>query len=199
MSRHGPGAAEHQLAPADTMPERSEPRAQPDSEVAGYVPMAPEGESPRPEVARREAPPVPAPAGRTAVASRPADDPPVDRRKLEDRMRAGVEECYRSVRSKELERLARIYAPKTVADEEKLRRLTRILRTEPWQAVVGRRVDGVRELGSKAAAAEFSFRLAWRDSYGGRLSSQPIFRAEFIRQGEEWTMSSCRIVGSPKL
>ena len=199
VSRHGPGAAEHQLAPADTLPERSEPRAQPDREVAGYVPMAPEGESPRPEVARREAPPVPAPAGRTAVASRPADDPPVDRRKLEDRMRAGVEECYRSVRSKELERLARIYAPKTVADEEKLRRLTRILRTEPWQAVVGRRVDGVRELGSKAAAAEFSFRLAWRDSYGGRLSSQPIFRAEFIRQGEEWTMSSCRIVGSPKL
>jgi hypothetical protein len=103
------------------------------------------------------------------------------------------------VRSKELERLARVYAPKTAADEDKLRRLTRILRTEPWQAVIGRRVDGVRDLGSRTAAAEFSFRLTWRDAYGGRLSSQPIFRAEFARDGDEWTMSSCRIVGSPKL
>ena len=103
------------------------------------------------------------------------------------------------VRSKELDRLERLYAPKSVADEEKLRRLIRILRTEPWQAVVGRRVDGLRELGPRAAAAEFSFRLAWRDSYGGRLTSQPIFRAEFARDGDEWTMSSCRIVGSPKL
>jgi hypothetical protein len=114
-------------------------------------------------------------------------------------MREGIEDCYRTLRSKDLERLARLYDPKTVADEEKLRRLSRILRTEPWQAVVGRRVDGVRELGSRNAAAEFSFRLTWRDSYGGRLSSQPIFRAEFTRDADDWALSSCRIVGSPKL
>jgi hypothetical protein len=123
----------------------------------------------------------------------------VDRRKLEARIRAGVEDCYRTVRSKDLDRLARLYDPKTVADEDKLHRLSRILRTEPWQAVVGRRVDGVRELGSNRAAAEFSFRLTWRDSYGGRLSSQPIFRAEFTREADDWALSSCRIVGSPKL
>jgi hypothetical protein len=134
-----------------------------------------------------------------APAPEPSDDPPVDRRKLESRIRDGVEDCYRALRSKDLGRLARLYDPKTVADEEKLRRLTRILRTEPWEAVVGRRVDGVREVGTRSAAAEFSFRLTWRDSYGGRLSSQPIFRAEFSRKGDDWTMSSCRVVGSPKL
>ena len=123
----------------------------------------------------------------------------MDRRKLESTIRSGVDECYRAVRSKSLERLTALYDPRTVSDEDKLRRLTRILRTEPWQAVVGRRVDGVRELGSRAAAAEFSFRLTWRDSYGGRLYSQPIFRAEFTREGDDWTLSSCRIVGSPKL
>jgi hypothetical protein len=128
-----------------------------------------------------------------------ADEPPLDRRERESAVRDGVEECYRAVRSKDLDRLARLYAPKSAADEDKLRRLTRILRTEPWQAVVGRRVDGVRELGARTAAAEFSFRLTWRDSYGGRLSSQPIFRAEFARDQDEWTLSSCRIVGSPKL
>lgn len=114
-------------------------------------------------------------------------------------MRDGLEECYRAVRSKDVSRVARFYDPQTVADEDKLRRLIRILRTEPWEATVGRRVDGARELGPQAAAAEFSFRLAWRDSFGGRLSSQPIFRAEFSRDGDGWTMSSCRIVGSPKL
>jgi transposase len=126
-------------------------------------------------------------------------DPPVDRRQLESRIREGVEDCYGAVRSKDLDRLAKMYHPRTYADEDKLKRLTRILRTEPWKAVVGKRVDGVREMGAKAAAAEFSFRLEWRDSHGGRLSSQPIFRAEFARHPDGWAMSSCRIVGSPKL
>jgi hypothetical protein len=92
-----------------------------------------------------------------------------------------------------------MYHPKTYADEDKLKRLTRILRTEPWKAGVGKRVDGAREMSARFAAAEFSFRLAWRDAHGGRLSSQPIFRAEFARDADGWTMSSCRIVGSPKL
>jgi hypothetical protein len=114
-------------------------------------------------------------------------------------MRAGVEYCYDVVRSKKLDRLASIYHPESVADEEKLRRLLRILRTEPWHAVVGKRTDGAREMSARAAAAEFSFRLTWRDAFGGRLFSHPIFRAEFARDRDGWTMSSCRIVGSPKL
>ncbi len=114
-------------------------------------------------------------------------------------MRDGVDDCYGAVRSKDLERLAASYRPRTYADEDKLRRLTRILRTEPWKAVIGKRVDGAREITGTSAAAEFSFRLVWRDALGGRLSSQPIFRAEFARGPDGWVMSSCRIVGSPKL
>jgi hypothetical protein len=114
-------------------------------------------------------------------------------------MREGVDRCYDAVHSKKLDRLESMYHPETVADEEKLRRLLRILRTEPWQAVVGKRTDGAREMGARAAAAEFSFRMTWRDAMGGRLFSHPIFRAEFERGPDGWTMSSCRIVGSPKL
>jgi hypothetical protein len=179
-----------------------QPRAAPASEreVPGYVPMTSDAiEEPGDGSKRPPASRAPRPAPAADSTSDADEERPVDRRELEAAIRRGVEECYRAVRSKELERLTRLYAPKTVADEDKLRRLTRILRTEPWQAVVGRRVDGVRELGSRRAAAEFSFRLTWRDSYGGRLSSQPIFRAEFARDQDEWTMSSCRIVGSPKL
>jgi hypothetical protein len=46
---------------------------------------------------------------------------------------------------------------------------------------------------------EFSFQLAWRDAFGGRLSSRPVFRAEFTRDGARWRLASCRIVGSPRL
>jgi hypothetical protein len=158
-------------------------------EPSGYVPLTPE--------LYREG--TPAEIALAPPASRPVADPPLDRRELESRMREGVEDCYGAVRAKDLDRLAKMYRPKTYADEDKLKRLVRILRTEPWKAVVGKRVDGARELGAKAAAAEFSFRLAWRDSHGGRLSSQPIFRAEFARDRDGWAMSSCRIVGSPKL
>jgi serine/threonine-protein kinase len=158
-------------------------------EPSGYAPLTPE---PDQRAEAEETAFVP-PAGR------PEADPPVDRRKLESRMREGVEDCYGAVRAKDLDRLAKMYNPRTYADEDKLKRLVRILRTEPWKAAVGKRVDGARQLGAKAAAAEFSFRLEWRDSHGGRLSSQPIFRAEFARDPDGWTMSSCRIVGSPKL
>jgi hypothetical protein len=147
-------------------------------------------------------PTPPAPAAESQPrpqTARTTSDPPVDRRELESRMRDGVDDCYQAVRSKDLERLTRMYHPKSYGDDEKLRRLIRILRTEPWKATVGKRVDGIREMGAKAAAAEFSFRLTWRDALGGRLTSQPIFRAEFARDTNGWSMSSCRIVGSPKL
>jgi eukaryotic-like serine/threonine-protein kinase len=158
-------------------------------EPSGYVPLTPDLD--------RE--PVPEEIALAPPAGRAVADPPLDRRQLESRMREGVEDCYGAVRAKDLDRLAKMYHPKTYADEDQLRRLARILRTEPWKAVVGKRVDGARELGARVAAAEFSFRLAWRDSHGGRLSSQPIFRAEFARGPDGWAMSSCRIVGSPKL
>jgi serine/threonine protein kinase len=172
-------------------------------EPSGYVPLTPELDRKETSEEIASAPRSPPPADRPLTgrpaAARPETDPPVDRRQLESSLREGVEDCYGAVRSKDLERLARMYHPKTYADEDKLKRLTRILRTEPWKAVVGKRVDGAREMGTRAAAAEFSFRLAWRDAHGGRLSSQPIFRAEFARGSDGWAMSSCRIVGSPKL
>jgi serine/threonine-protein kinase len=160
------------------------------TDTSAYVPLAPGSQ----DVELPEETPSRPP---TAAPRKPI--PPEDLRELESRLRDGVEECYNVVRSKNLERLAGMYHPRTYADEDKLKRLTRILRTEPWKPTIGRRVDGPREMGATAAAAEFSFRLAWRDALGGRLSSQPIFRAEFTRGPHGWTMSSCRIVGSPKL
>jgi hypothetical protein len=113
-------------------------------------------------------------------------------------IRAGVEQCYEALRSKNVDRVTELYRPVDKSDRQKLNKLTRILRTEEWSAVVGERVDGTRQLGS-GAVAEFSFQLAWKDAFGGRLSSRPVFRAEFARSGNRWEMSSCRIVGSPKL
>lgn len=195
MARSGHEFATTQLtvlASADSLPETS-----------GYVPLSSElvAEEVRPEPApanASRATRVPSAADRESAGG-PAIDPPLDRRELASRMREGVERCYDAVRTKKLDRVASIYHPETVADEEKLRRLLRILRTEPWQAVVGKRTDGAKEMNPRAAAAEFSFRLTWRDAFGGRLFSHPIFRAEFGRNPDGWTMSSCRIVGSPKL
>jgi hypothetical protein len=176
-------------------------------DTSGYVPL-------RSELGREESvpvrasvphpvphpvPPATPPADDRVAASRAPVDPPLNRRELESRIREGVGRCYDAVRSKNVDRLASLYHPETVADEEKLKRLSRILRTVPWQAAVGKRVDGAREMSARTAAAEFSFRLTWRDAFGGRLFSQPIFRAEFALDGDTWAMSSCRIVGSPKL
>ncbi len=172
-------------------------------DTSGYVPLGAEPSREETALETTAVPPASPPVGPRPDDRHPGGHSPRDsardHRQLESSVRDGVSRCYDAVRSKNLERLASTYHPETAADEEKLKRLSRILRTVPWQAAVGKRVDGARELGSRTAAAEFSFRLTWRDALGGRLVSQPIFRAEFARSEEGWTLSSCRIVGSPKL
>jgi eukaryotic-like serine/threonine-protein kinase len=122
-----------------------------------------------------------------------------ERGRAEDQVRTGVDECYGALQARDVARLTAIYRPATRSDEEKLKRLSRILRTREWDVAVGERVDGVRRIGLDAATMEFSVPLTWKDSFGGRLTSEPVFRAEFVRGPGGWAMSSCRIVGSPTL
>ncbi|HEV8453734.1 MAG TPA: protein kinase [Gemmatimonadales bacterium] len=127
------------------------------------------------------------------------EKPEAERQRLDASILTGVQQCYDALRSKNVARVAELYRPTKKSDERKLSKLTRILRTEEWGAVVGERVDGPRQLGTEAAAMEFSFQLGWKDAFGGRLTSRPVFRAEFAKNGNEWEISSCRMVGSPKL
>ena len=147
--------------------------------------------------------PEPPPEKPQATAAEPSvvlnDDHSVESKRIDARIRMGVLQCYDALRSKDVARVAGLYRPMNKSDEGKLNKLTRILQTEEWAAVVGERVDGAREMGSGEAAANFSFQLVWRDAFGGRLTSKPVFRAEFARHGNEWEISSCRIIGSPKL
>jgi hypothetical protein len=127
------------------------------------------------------------------------DNRSAERSRLEAAMKTGVQQCYNALRSKNVTRVSQLYRPATRSDEDKLNKLNRILQTEEWSAVVGERVDGARQLGKANAAAEFSFQLVWKDAFGGRLTSRPVFRAEFANNGDAWEISSCRIIGSPKL
>ncbi|HEU4681133.1 MAG TPA: Ig-like domain-containing protein, partial [Gemmatimonadales bacterium] len=151
-----------------------------------------EPESAPPEEPEEIAPLLDPPAG-----SR--EDPDAERRRLDAAILAGVQQCYDALRSKNVTRVAELYRPATASDEDKLNKLTRILRTEEWAAVVGERVDGARRLGPESVAMDFGFQLVWKDAFGGRLRSRPVFRAEFAKSGSEWEISSCRIMGSPKL
>jgi serine/threonine protein kinase len=135
----------------------------------------------------------------TAARDRVAGDRVSERQQLEARIRSGVEQCYAALSAKDESRMAAMYRPATKSDRENLKRLSRILRTNEWEAVVGERVDGAPQIGTERAGAEFSLHLAWRDAFGGRLGSDLVFRAEFARSGTRWEMSSCRIVGSPDL
>jgi eukaryotic-like serine/threonine-protein kinase len=132
-------------------------------------------------------------------ATPPPEDLAVERQRLIDQMKAGVEQCYGALRQKDVNRLALLYQSVTKSDREKLKRLSRILQTGEWEAEVGSREDGAQRIDAATAAMDFSFRLTWKDAFGGRLSSKPVFRAEFAHKGDSWDMSSCRIVGSPKL
>jgi hypothetical protein len=127
------------------------------------------------------------------------EDPDAARQRLDAGILTGVQQCYDALRSKDVDRVTELYRPTKKSDKDKLNKLTRILRTEEWSAVVGERIDGTRRLDPEAPAMEFSFQLVWNDAFGGHLTSRPVFRAEVAKKGNEWEISSCRIVGSPKL
>jgi uncharacterized protein YjdB len=137
-------------------------------------------------------------AGRAAAD--PSTDPPAaERQRAIEQMLSGVEQCYGALQRKDWARVAELYNAASKDDREKLKKLSRILWTDEWAAEVGQREDGAQRVDGGTAAMEFSFRLTWKDAFGGRLSSRPVFRAQFTKNGNGWDMSSCRIVGSPKL
>jgi hypothetical protein len=150
---------------------------------------------PEPSVISSERPPEPAPEPALTFHQ----DRAAERTRVDSAIRMGVQQCYNALRSKDVASIVQLYRPTNKSDEDKLNKLTRIFRTEEWTAVVGERIDGARQVGDADAAAEFSFQLVWKDAFGGRLSSRPVFRAEFVKDRNEWEISSCRITGSPKL
>jgi hypothetical protein len=129
----------------------------------------------------------------------PPVDPAAEWRRLIDQLVAGVDRCYGALRRKDMVLVTELYRPATKADGERLNKLARILQTREWSAQVGEREDGAQRLENGSATMEFGFRLTWKDAFGGRLSSRPVFRAEFTRSGEKLDLATCRIVNSPKL
>jgi uncharacterized protein YjdB len=137
-----------------------------------------------------------------ATVQRPATsapDPAGDRQQIVRQMIAGVEQCYTALHDKDLSQVQALYNPATKNDRDKLKKLSRILGTHEWAAEIGEREDGVQEVGDNSARMDFGFRMSWKDAFGGRLSSNPVFRVEFSVVGNQLTLSSCRINNSPKL
>ncbi|HYF39742.1 MAG TPA: hypothetical protein VD930_08650 [Gemmatimonadales bacterium] len=131
--------------------------------------------------------------------SSPPAKPADNREQTLAQMRAGVERCYSALARRDVMRVEEMYKPVTKEDLENLKKLGRILRNREWDAQVGERRDGAQQLDGASPSMRFGFRLTWKDAFGGRLSSDPEFQAEFVRAGGNLELSSCRIVGSPKL
>jgi hypothetical protein len=151
---------------------------------------------PQPRTSRAE---LAAEEARRSAPTTPPADPAAERLRVIDQMRQGVDQCYKAVAQKDVRRVEDFYHPESKTDQDNLKKLSRILLTSEWSAQVGEREDGAQRIGSTTASMEFEFRLSWKDAFGGRLNSQPVFRAEFTRNGGQLDMTSCRIVGSPRL
>jgi len=155
------------------------------------VTVLPQPRTSRAELAAEE-------ARRSAPATPPAD-PAAERLRVVDQMRQGVDQCYNAVAQKDVNELEDLYHPDSKTDRDNLKKLSRILRTSEWAAQVGEREDGAQRIGSATASMEFGFQLSWKDAFGGRLTSRPVFRVDFVKDGSTLNLSSCRIVGTPDL
>jgi hypothetical protein len=113
--------------------------------------------------------------------------------RTDPRFLAGVEECYGALESRDIDRLRGLWHPPRSGDQ-RLDRLIGILQ-QP-ETKVGDRIDRSPVVGLEAASLDFAVPLAWRDGSTAH-ASQPLFRAEFVRNAGRWDMSSCRITGAP--
>jgi hypothetical protein len=113
-------------------------------------------------------------------------------------LRKGVEECYGALRGRDLDRIAQLYQPSSSADRETLKRLTRLVRVGGG-ASIGARTDYAPVIHTEQGSMEFAIELSWMDGTGARHQARPLFRADFAREDSTWTMTACRIVGSPGL
>jgi len=136
---------------------------------------------------------------RSSSPATPPADPAAEQLRLMDEMRQGVDQCYNAVAQKDLSELEDLYRPESKSDRDNLKKLSRILRTSEWAAQVGEREDGAQRMGSATASMEFGFRLSWKDAFGGRLTSRPVFRVDFVKDGSRLDLTSCRIIGTPDL
>src|SRR4051794_16226325 len=151
---------------------------------------------PQPRTSRTE---LAAEEARRSSPSTPPADLATERLRLIDEMRQGVDQCYNAVAQKDVNELEELYHPESKTDRDNLKKLSRILRTSEWGAQVGEREDGAQRIGSASASMEFGFRLSWKDAFGGRLTSRPVFRVDFVKDGSRLNLSSCRIIGTPNL
>jgi len=118
------------------------------------------------------------------------------RPRTEAGLEAGVEGCYQALRSMDIRRVRALWRPTSEADEDRLKRLGRLLHASGGSTAVGDRADGASTVGFESASMEFSVPLTWSDP-SGRRTGQADFRAEFALNAGRWEMSSCRMVGAP--
>jgi hypothetical protein len=194
------GSSEPAVAPVDSAgvviavaPGSTEIRAASEGKTETVrVTVLPQPRTSRPYVAAEA-------AARRPVDSAPPAQPADNRQQTLAQMLAGVERCYNALARKDVVRVEELYKPESKTDLENLKKLGRILRNSEWEAQVGERRDGAQQLEGASPSMRFGFHLSWKDAFGGRLNSDPEFRAEFVRAGGNLELSSCRIVGSPRL
>jgi uncharacterized protein YjdB len=194
------GSSEPAVAPVDSTgvviavaPGSTEVRAASEGKAGTVrVTVLPQPRTSRPYVPAEE-------AARRPVDSTPPAPPTDNRQQMLAQMLAGVERCYSALAGKDVVRVQEMYKPESKTDLENLKKLSRILRNSEWEAKVGERRDGAQQLEGASPSMRFGFHLSWKDAFGGRLNSEPEFRAEFTRNGSSLDLTSCRIVGSPKL
>jgi hypothetical protein len=124
---------------------------------------------------------------------------PADPERTADWMATGVDECFGALQSQNVYRLRALWQPQSAPDEANLKELTRILASSDVEVTVGERIDRPPAIGPEAATMDFNVPFTWREPSRGARTAQLLFRAEFVRAAGRWEMSSCRIVGTPKL
>jgi hypothetical protein len=117
-------------------------------------------------------------------------------RALKDR----IAEYVAAIRERRADVVEARYAPAGETDTRNLRNLLELLRTSDYRTtVLEDALDPAPSASGNTASWQFRVRLGWRTSFGAGRQEWVTFRAEFQGAGDQWRMTRCVIVGTPRI
>jgi eukaryotic-like serine/threonine-protein kinase len=114
-------------------------------------------------------------------------------------VRGASERCTRALQSRDLTELIALAHAGTASEKETLNKLVSLLRDDQAKLNIAAPVFGQPLVSETGAIGNFSVQLTWRSSFGRQRESNVSFETVLARGADGWQLSSCHVVGSPRL
>ena len=114
-------------------------------------------------------------------------------------MRRGVAAYVQTIATRDVGRVTTLYGNVSGDDQRNRNALVSLMRDESRRLKASNTGVMSMQVEPTHATVQFRVRLDWRTPFGTNRQQTPTFSATFRRNGDQWEMVTCRLLGRPEL